>query len=80
MEECREAVEKQEPKKVLSRKCDKCSKDCDGLCEDYTDRCPECKEPIQNEYGIEYAYCPECGQAIDWSEEVKVEVKVDEKA
>lgn len=69
VEECREAVEKRIQKRALRRKCSKCDKGCDSLCEDYTDRCPECKKVIYNEHGVTYAYCPNCGQALDWSEE-----------
>ena len=58
IEECREAVEKQELKKVTR----------------YGDDIPEC--PYCGCIGIyyyeedkEYAFCPECGQGLDWSEE-----------
>lgn len=69
VEECRAARERRTQRRALRRKCSKCDKDCDGLCEDYTDRCPECKKVIYNEHGVTYAYCPNCGQALDWSEE-----------
>lgn len=30
--------------------------------------CPECEQVLTDEYGGRYEYCPDCGQAIDWSE------------
>ncbi len=68
VEELREAREKQRAKKILKQKCDGCDKDCVG-CDDYVNRCPTCKESLDDDYMTEYAYCPNCGQAIDWSEE-----------
>jgi len=70
VEELREAMKKQRAKKILKRKCVGCNKDC-ANCDDYADRCPTCKETVDNDYMIEYTYCPYCGQALDWSEEIE---------
>ena len=65
VEECREAVEKQKPKKP----------DYEG--DGYDDSgnivydtwiCPCCGKRYEVDYD-DYKYCPECGQKIDWSEE-----------
>lgn len=64
VEECREAIEKQKPK----------TPDYEG--NGYADGeivydiwiCPNCGTEYEVDYD-KYKYCPECGQAIDWSEE-----------
>lgn len=65
MEECREAREKQVPKKP----------DYEG--NGYDDKgklvydiwiCPSCGERYEVDYD-DYEHCPKCGQVIDWSEE-----------
>lgn len=65
LEEIREAMEKQRAKKPTF--------DGDGYAPDGTfvwDEwiCPNCGERYEVEFE-EHAYCPDCGQAIDWSEE-----------
>lgn len=70
VEELREAMKKQRAKKILKRKCVGRNKDC-ANCDDYANRCPTCKETVDNDYMIEYTYCPYCGQALDWSEEIE---------
>lgn len=58
VEECREAVEKQEPKKP-----EKSDSDFDYY------KCPVCGEYICATDNInEHDYCLNCGQAIDWEE------------
>lgn len=56
-EECREARERQQGRKVPDI--------------EHFGRCPECdsefNSELLNEYNIEY--CPWCGQALDWREE-----------
>lgn len=51
---CREALQKQIPKKPLQ--------DC--LCPN----CGKCSV-MDGEYGEPYNFCPECGKAIDWRDE-----------
>lgn len=63
VEELQAAREKQKAKKILKRKC---NRGCVG-CNDYANRCPTCKETVDNNSMIEYPYCPNCGQALDWS-------------
>lgn len=77
VEECINAVEKMKPKKVHISPCNHCDKElCDCECEhfaisfrdDY--KCPTCdsNKVYMSEYEIKHDYCPNCGQAIDWSE------------
>ena len=64
VEECRDAIEKQKPKKP----------DYEG--DGYADGqlvydtwiCPNCGKRYEVDYD-DYAYCPKCGQAIDWKED-----------
>ena len=58
-EERWEAVKRQKPKKAIKSK-ERCK---------IVHRCQECKKVIYNEHGMVYAYCPNCGSKIDWSEE-----------
>lgn len=52
VDECREAVEKQKPKKPVF----------DGLC-----ACPNCKGILlQGVFEALGSYCKHCGQALDW--------------
>ena len=54
-----EALEKQIPKKPI---------EIDTYGEYY--KCPICNKYIVDNFGCGYKFCRECGQAIDWSEEV----------
>lgn len=60
VEECREAVEKQKPKKP--------DYEGDGYADGYmvydTWICPNCGEKYEVDYD-DYKHCPNCGQAID---------------
>lgn len=60
VEECREAVEKQNPKKP--------DYEGDGYADGYmvydTWICPNCGEKYEVDYD-DYKHCPNCGQAID---------------
>lgn len=62
--ECIKALEKQIPKKP--------DLEGDGYCDGQlvydTWICPCCEERYEVDYD-KYDYCPNCGQAIDWSEE-----------
>lgn len=64
VEECRAAVEKQKPKKP--------DYEGDGYADGYMVYdvwiCPCCGKHYEVDYD-DYKCCPECGQAIDWSEE-----------
>lgn len=64
VEECREAAEKQMPKKP--------DYEGDGYADGHivydTWICPCCGKCYEVDFD-DYKYCPECGQAIDWSEE-----------
>lgn len=53
-----QALEKQIPKKPVFE---------DGFIGVY--KCLSCKTIVGNAYGKGVTYCPECGNAIDWSEE-----------
>lgn len=56
VEECRTAVERITPKKITRR----------YICSNVANlHCSNCMTRIE----IEYSFCPNCGQAIDWSEE-----------
>ena len=63
-EECKEALEKQTPKQP--------GLEGDGYADGHlvydTWICPCCGKPYEVDYE-KYDYCPNCGQAIDWSEE-----------
>lgn len=64
LEECKEAVEKQKAKEP--------SYDGDGYAPDGSFvwdvwLCPNCGSRYEVDYD-DYDYCPECGQAIDWSD------------
>lgn len=63
VEECREAVEKQQAKKPNIK--------ADGYVDDYmvydTWICPCCGISYKVDYD-DYKYCPDCGQHIDWGE------------
>ena len=64
VEECREAVEKQKPKKPDY---EGDGYDDEGVLVYDTWICPCCGERYEVGYN-DYKYCPKCGQAIDWSE------------
>lgn len=67
LEECREAVEKQKPKKIIIR--------------DWNPtKCPTCGHELSTSLGDGYykhptflKRCPECGQAIQWDENLENE-------
>ena len=63
VEECREAVERQKPKKP--------DYEGDGYADGYmvydTWICPNCGEKYEVDYD-NYGHCPKCGQEIDWEE------------
>lgn len=61
-----DALEKQIPTKVKTKKCDDCGKEDCGGCEDYYDRCPSCNEGLGRDSGEIFKFCPDCGQALDW--------------
>lgn len=73
VEECREARERQIPKKIVIKNT-KNKKLEEGIYVFY--KCPECEEqiasgfyyPPHNEFLQEHKFCENCGQAIDWSE------------
>lgn len=70
IEDVRVMKERLTPKKVIREKCNDCPEDCDCTnCVYYTDRCPNCKEDVANDYGIEDKFCLYCGQALDWGDE-----------
>lgn len=53
------ALEKQIPQKVINR----------GYLYGYANHCPTCNGLVyEGAYGKKANYCPECGQALDWSE------------
>ena len=54
-----EALEKQIPMNVVN---------FENACDTYGD-CPRCGESHWFEGDDAFKYCPECGQALDWSEE-----------
>ncbi len=61
-----EALERQIPKKPdISG--DSCDKNGNLIYDTYD--CPNCHVNYELEYD-KYDYCPSCGQALDWSEEV----------
>ena len=56
VEECREAVEKQNYMKI---------KTIEEMCFE----CPKCKELVAHDDGWNtYNYCPNCGQKLEWEE------------
>lgn len=57
-----EALEKQIPKKVTSKYC---PNKAFFLGEKY---CPSCHKFIGFPHTTHHKYCPDCGQALDWSE------------
>ena len=63
VEECREAIEKQKPKRPYY--------EGDGYADGYmvydTWICPNCGEKYEVDYD-NYKYCPKCGQSISWEE------------
>ncbi len=64
--EIRNCIEKQIPKKPdISG--DSCDKDGNLIYDTYD--CPNCHTSYEMEYE-KYDYCPSCGQALNWSEEV----------
>ena len=65
VEECRTAVEKQKSK-TPSYEGDGCDFDGNIILDTWI--CPKCEEYYEMDYD-NYKYCPNCGQAIDWSEE-----------
>lgn len=65
VEECREAREKQVPKKP-NLEGDGCDSEGNIIYDTWI--CPNCGKDYEVDYD-EYDYCPNCGQAIDWSEE-----------
>jgi len=60
MEVAIQALEKQVPKKPI---------DIHNRVPLIVIYCPECEQGLTDEYGGRYEYCPDCGQAIDWSVE-----------
>ena len=63
VEECREAADKQKPKKIqYESNC----KYCDGFTRYRIGKCPICNEWHNDIDG--YNYCKNCGQAIQWDE------------
>lgn len=65
VEECREAVEKQKPKKIIIRNWN-------------PTKCPTCGHELSTSLGDGYykhpiflERCPECGQAIQWDENLE---------
>ena len=62
VEECREAMERQIPKKPMYE--GDGYDDCGKLIYD-TWICPNCEEDYEVDYD-DYDFCPNCGQAIDW--------------
>ena len=64
IEECREAVEKQKPKKV---QCESDCKYCDGFIRYRIGKCPICGEWYNDK--DEYNYCHKCGNKLNWSNE-----------
>lgn len=56
VEECREAVDKQNYMKIKT-------------IEDMCFECPKCKELVAHDDGWNtYNYCPNCGQKLEWEE------------
>lgn len=77
VEECREAMGRQMGKKqkpIKTPDCSDCEKECNQNCISFnygeTYLCPTCHQNaiFNSEYDMFYKFCPECGQAIDWSE------------
>ena len=62
VEEAIKALEKQVPKKILYIS----DGDADGY-PVWEDRCPVCEAELDGRNYL--AYCPYCGQAIDWEDE-----------
>lgn len=63
VEECREAMEKQKPKKIVY---ESGSLFCNGFNHYRTGKCPVCRHFYKSDDDINY--CSECGQAIRWEE------------
>lgn len=62
-----EIIDKMIPKPIKPRTCWKCVREeCIPNCETNFNRCPNCDEVLDNDYGEEYKHCPECGQALIW--------------
>lgn len=64
VDECRSAMEKQKPK-IADIWGDGYDDDGNMIYDMYD--CPNCGETYEIGYQ-DYKYCPECGQAIDWSQ------------
>lgn len=64
VEECRESVERRTPAKPIYES----DGDADGYPVYDTWICPHCETRYEVDYD-DYKCCPECGQAINWSEE-----------
>lgn len=53
-------------KPVKPRKCWNCKyDDCIG-CDSNFNRCPNCNEVLDDDYGTQYKHCPDCGQKLIW--------------
>ena len=66
VEECREAVEKQKPKKIQY---ESDYRGCNGFTRYRMGKCPICNEWYNDRDG--YNYCKNCGQAIQWDENLE---------
>ena len=64
-DKCREALDKQIPKKIICEVVEIQSEGMQGYIR-YL-KCPNCKWNIDKENTVDF--CPNCGQAIDWSDE-----------
>lgn len=65
VEECREAMERQIPKKPMYEVDDYDAYDDSGSLIYDTWICPQCESRYEVGYD-DYDFCPNCGQAIDW--------------
>lgn len=63
VEECRKAVKKQSPKKIVY---ESDSVFCDGFTYYRTGKCPVCDKWYNSNDDVNY--CSKCGQAISWEE------------
>ena len=67
VEECRTAMEMQIPKKPMYEVDDYDAYDDSGSLIYDTWICPQCESRYEVDYD-DYDFCPNCGQAIDWSD------------